>query len=172
MSMIGVDLGKDGGLVCLGESGIVAMSVMPVITSSKSKKVLDLAKIKAFILTYNPTVVVVEKLTPLPAFITRKGGEKQFAGGNLANFSRGYSLGSFEGLLVALGRKYVLVAPQSWQADLLRDTAAADTKQAALIVVKRLWPDQTFLASERSRKPHGGLVDAACIAEFGRRKRF
>ena len=124
MSVIGVDLGKDGGLVCLNESGIVAMSVMPVITSSKSKKVLDLAKIKSFILTHQPTVVVVEKLTALPAFITRKGGTEQFAGGSLANFSRGYSLGSFEGLLVALGWKYVLVAARSWQAEVLRDAWA------------------------------------------------
>lgn len=158
-----VDPGKTGGLAFLDETGkILALEVMPVITSSKAKKEYDLQAIKALFIKWDPAVLVFEKLQPMPVAL----------GGSIANYARGYGRGSLEGLAVGMGRKYVLVAPQTWQAEVLRDINCDDTKQAALIVAKRLWPDQTFLASERSRKPHEGLVDSCLIAEFGRRRRF
>jgi hypothetical protein len=48
--------------------------------------------------------------------------------------------------------------------------AKGDTKPAALAKAKQLWPEETFLASARSTKPHEGIVDAYLIAEYGRMK--
>jgi len=40
----------------------------------------------------------------------------------------------------------------------------------AAALAKRLWPEETFLASKRSKIPHSGMVDAALVAEFYRRR--
>jgi hypothetical protein len=45
-----------------------------------------------------------------------------------------------------------------------------DTKAAALNQANQLWPDNDWTATKRSRKPHDGMIDAALIAEAGRRK--
>jgi hypothetical protein len=58
--------------------------------------------------------------------------------------------------------------PQAWQRVMLPNCAKGDTKPAALAKAKQLWPAETWLATNRSTKPHDGLVDAALIAEFGR----
>lgn len=47
---------------------------------------------------------------------------------------------------------------------------AKDTKQAAFVVAKRLWPGRSWLATERSKKPHQGLVDASLLAVFAKRR--
>lgn len=46
--------------------------------------------------------------------------------------------------------------------------AKGDTKPRALAKALQLWPGETFLASERCRVPHDGMIDAALIAEYGR----
>ena len=58
----------------------------------------------------------------------------------------------------------------SWQRAMLGRIAKGETKLAAAALAKRLWPDETFLASRRSKVPHSGMVDAALIAEFYRRR--
>jgi hypothetical protein len=45
-----------------------------------------------------------------------------------------------------------------------------ETKRAASELARRLWPDESFFATERCKTPHDGLVDAALIAEYARRK--
>jgi len=32
---------------------------------------------------------------------------------------------------------------------------------------RQLWPDESFLATAKSKKPHEGLIDAALIAYYG-----
>jgi hypothetical protein len=44
-----------------------------------------------------------------------------------------------------------------------------DTKAAALKAAKQLWPLQDWRKNSRCTTPHDGLVDAALIAEYGRR---
>jgi len=45
-----------------------------------------------------------------------------------------------------------------------------DTKAMALLAAKRLFPSVDLTATERSKKPHDGIVDALLLAEYGRRK--
>jgi hypothetical protein len=40
----------------------------------------------------------------------------------------------------------------------------------ALIAAKRLFPNESFLATEKSKKPHDGMVDSTLICEWGRRR--
>ena len=67
---------------------------------------------------------------------------------------------------VAPPNEKVPVRPQEWQRVMLAGQPAG----SEYLVAARLWPQAEWRVSERSRKPHGGLVDAALIAEYGRRR--
>lgn len=182
--ILGIDPGKSGGLVLLENDRIAARAVMPVLTG-KGKPLYDLLLLFRKIAEAKASLVVIEMQKSLPAVAVKEVAYQDPAtgflatreetvalGGSAANWGRGYSQGILEMACVALKLRYVLVAPQTWQAEMLRDTSAKDTKQAALVVAKRLWPDESFLASPKSKKPHEGLVDAALIAEWARRRKI
>ena len=61
------------------------------------------------------------------------------------------------------------LTPATWQAEMFRGISGSDSKQKALIVVSRLFPGVDWRATERCRVAHGGMVDAAAIAECTRR---
>jgi hypothetical protein len=50
---------------------------------------------------------------------------------------------------------------------MLRDQPHGDTKKASAIIAKRLFPGETFLATERCKKVHDGLTDATLLALYG-----
>jgi len=176
MLAAGVDPGKAGGIVVLDDVGrIVSAQPMLVITAKagKGRAEYDLEGIRRMLMArprlrgrcrWSPRtlLVIVERAQPLPP---------SMPGGGVAQFHRGVSRGMWEGMLAGLGISYELVAPQSWQRSMLAGTSGADTKQRALVAAQRLWPGQDWRANERCRKPHAGIVDAALIAEFGRRRR-
>jgi hypothetical protein len=169
--------------VVLQESKIVACTVMPLVKGKSEKDVVDLGEVKRIVLNWMkqlgaPSIFVIEKQSPRPSVMVRADEkpcpECKRVGkntGSLANWHRGYSLALLEMLCVCLGLRYALVAPRTWQADMLRDVPhVRDTKQAALVVAKRLWPNQNWLASERSKKPHDGIVDASLLALYSERR--
>jgi hypothetical protein len=47
-----------------------------------------------------------------------------------------------------------------------------DTKRAAALAARAIWPDRVFLATPRSTVSHDGIVDACLIAEHMRRKLY
>lgn len=103
-----------------------------------------------------------------------------------SNFGFGYNNGLIVGMLEALSIPYTKVAPKKWQKEMWEGVRPVeintgklnkkgepkykiDTKATSLIAAKRLFPGQTFLASERSKKPHNGIVDSVLLAEYCRR---
>lgn len=160
MRLLGIDPGKDGGLALLVDRAIEKLAVMPVIKGAKTKKLFDLPTLRNFVIAWQPDLVAIEKQQALPAKL----------GGGSANYSRGYALGMLEMLAACQGFRYALIAPRSWQSDVLRDTNTTDTKQAALVVAQRLWPNQKWTMTDLARKPHDGVIDACLIAEFARRR--
>lgn len=57
----------------------------------------------------------------------------------------------------------------SWQRAMLGDCEKGETKAQALIKASQLWPEEDWLATPRSTKPHEGMIDAALIAMFARK---
>lgn len=55
---------------------------------------------------------------------------------------------------------------KEWQTPVLGRVPKGKTKQKALEVANKLWPDQNWLASARCRVAHDGMVDAALIAHY------
>lgn len=56
-----------------------------------------------------------------------------------------------------------------WHPEILGKVPQGQTKAYALAAATGLWPEETWLASAASSTPHDGMIDAALIAEYGRR---
>ena len=82
----------------------------------------------------------------------------------------GRGLGILEGIIVALELPYIKVAPQTWQKEILRDfNRGDDAKTASIINAERMFPQVTFMASERCTKVDNNLTDATNIALFAKK---
>lgn len=160
MIYIGIDNGVSGGLVALSKQGCLITALpMPILKARKGNEVDPVAVwnwMDDMLITRDDAIIAIEE----------PGGSKSAkAATSMA--------GSFHALraLCALKRlRWERITPQLWQKSMLPGANAGETKPRALEAVKRLWPNETFLATERSTKPHEGLIDAALIAEYARRK--
>jgi len=72
--------------------------------------------------------------------------------------------------LTARGIPFLEVAASTWQAEMLRGSPGATTKDRAIWLAGQLWPDLDLLPG-RFTTPQDGIADAALIAEWGRRRR-
>lgn len=157
MIYVGIDLGKTGAVAIISGDTLVCHP-MPMIG-----KEYDLRGLLSLLRTMDPkeSHVAYEVLQPMPP---GKGGSK-------ANFSRGYAMGMIETALEAARIPHSPVRPQAWQKAMFSGmkVGKGETKNAALQVARRLWPDRTWLIGKRT-KPDEGLIDAALIAEWLRRE--
>ena len=151
MVFVGIDPGFDGGLAAIGPEGL-ELSVMPVSKVGKRKEI-DEQEIVSWLAGHRHAHVFIERVAARP-------GQ-----GVVSMFSFGTGWGLVRGICAGMGVPYELVRPQEWQKVML----AGQPKGSEYLVASRLWPNTDWRASERARTPHGGMVDAALIAEFGRR---
>lgn len=150
----GIDPGLDGAVAIL-EGDVLSLHATPVIKADKGgKRAFDLPAMKGLFGRVRPDLVVVEAVGPMP----KQGVTSTF------NFGMGY--GCWIGILCGLGIPYQLVKPQQWQKAILSGTAR--DKQAAIEFVTRRFPGVSLLATPRSKVPHDGMADAACLALYAR----
>jgi len=151
---IGVDPGLCGGLAALTPDGI-KLQTMPVF-SAAGRQFIDERALVGWLTEYaiGGAQVFIESVHAMP---------KQ---GVTSMFTFGTGWGLLRGICAGLGLSYELVRPQEWQRAML----AGQPPGSEYLVASRLWPLAEWRASERAKIPHSGLVDAALIAEFGRRK--
>jgi crossover junction endodeoxyribonuclease RuvC len=158
MIVIGIDPGLGGGLAALVD-GLPVLLPMPVAGGE-----IDGNAVRAWL----EARWREEPGTNLSVFLEKVHSMPKQGVASTFTFAAGWGL--IRGILCGLGIPYQLVTPQAWQKELLAGLDRTDTKAAAYLFASRLWPGVDWRASERSRKPHTGLVDAACIAEYGRRQ--
>lgn len=157
MRILGIDNGLDGGLVVVDDGKILAKKVTPTVTVKASKREFNAVEIVTFIRDLKPDHIFLEKAQAMP-------GQ-----GVSSMFSIGLGYGLYRGILTALYLPFTLVHPKTWQGLMFRDLPKGDTKAMSYIVCMRLWPKEDWKASERCKKPHDGLTDAAMIAGYGSR---
>lgn len=152
---LGVDPGKKGGLTVLDESGaIVAMTT----------------KHPTAIETYSWLRTAIEAHRVQMCAI-----EKPFAKSmNKGVFTYLSEYGELRMCLRLANIPFIEIHPSKWTKKLHKDLEGGrdsfeSSKEASLQVARQLWPEQSWLATERSRKPHDGLYDSALIAEWCRR---
>lgn len=152
---IGIDNGINGAMTVMKDGKIIDKIIMPTILSTKNKKEYDMQGIIKFLEKYIKATVILEKAHAMPIL----GSVQAF------NFGRGY--GIMLGILSALKMSYTIVHPKTWQKSMFRDINHKDTKQASAIIAQRLFPNENFRATERSKKVHDGITDSALICYFG-----
>lgn len=159
MIFLGIDNGISGGLVALSDSSqIVSMLPMPCQKARKGNEI----DIKA-VWDWIDGLDAREKITVI---VEEPGGSKS----SKAATSMAGSFHSLRALCVLKGLRWHRITPQSWQKEMLPGCKAGETKPRALAEVRQLWPGETFLRTPKCKGPDEGLVDAALIAEYARRK--
>lgn len=149
--ILGVDPGVNGGLVFMSVAGqIMSYNKMPKLASKEQDLGATLQLLKKA--RSDILMVVMEKVG------------STFIGGKKQNFGFGRNVGQLEGLFTGMGLGFELVLPKTWQ-KVMHDGAnkALTAKERSKLVAKRLWPSCDFL------NDHDGVIDAALIAEYGRK---
>lgn len=147
MITVGIDPGKKGALVRITD---VTQEALPMPLIGKE---IDSFAISQWLKEQRPDIVMMEKVGARP----NQGVVSMF------NFGDGY--GKVKGVLETLAIPYKLVTPQQWKKVILAGTAK--DKDAAIQYVSNLYPDLQLIMP-RCRKPHDGIADAACLAEYAR----
>ena len=156
MNYIGIDPGKSGGIAII-DTEINSTHVTPVILSGKDIDAFAISKWIIHILKgRNNVVACIEKVHAMP-------GQ-----GVTSMFKFGFVTGVMHGIIRTLGIPLHLVTPQAWKKEILAGTPK--DKDAAIDYCRRVYPNVNLLATPRSRKPHSGMADALCIAEYAKRK--
>lgn len=169
MTYLGIDPGKNGGIALLSDTDCIMVAAMP---TNKENEIVcsELAN-----LLKDADFVILEDVHSI------------FGMSAQSNFQFGRVLGIVEGVLGALNKDYIKIAPKIWQKEVwgnitpIGNTTGkilksgkphikVDTKATSLIVAQQLFPDVNLLATKRSKVPHDGIVDSLLIAEYCRRK--
>ncbi len=160
---IGVDIGKNGGIASLDKHDILCCNPMP--TLGKKHRELSFKEIFALLKHIKDcanskkeqTFLVIEDATASPIWSKQVTGE--LYGCRMA----------FEAFAVALDIPYELKKASVWQKEIFAGMKKTDTKSMALMYTTRRFPGTDWTPTEKSNKPHDGMIDAACIAEYCRR---
>ena len=164
MIFVGIDPGLDGAVVALREDGSLRFqAVMPTTPGASKGRAVDVRALTWILLeTPAPVVVAVEAMAGRPP--GKMGGGSALTIG--ANWGR--IVGMLDSLTVARAHavRYEIVQPRRWQSVVCPGTG--EPKGRAIAAARRLCPDLDLTPGRRT-KPHDGLADAYCIAEWCRR---
>lgn len=165
MIYVGIDPGASGAIAIIDQDHHDAVLVKAHLTLGAAVAMpLDaeggvdvLALHKIFDGRMHPptTIVVLEKAQAMPK------------NGSVSMFNYGKGVGRIEAFLRLGGWRFEEVRPTTWKKVVLKDTAK--DKAATIDYVTRAFPGVSLLPTPRSKKPHDGMADALCLAEYGRR---
>ncbi len=164
MLIVGIDPGKTGALAVINDEGeLVSRQPFPLVEGTLEpgpvfqmfQEVADCWQFQ------NSIYAFIEKATAM------KGQ------GVSSTFKFGMNYGFVRMAVAAMGWKHELVHSSRWTKVMHTGVdSKLESKKKSGIAIQRLFPGESFLTTERSKKPHEGVVDAVLIAEYGRRMRL
>lgn len=158
---IGIDNGISGAIVAIGACGSWIDSIRMPSRRHRSRNEVDIREVHWWL-----SRVTGGNLSNASYIIEEPN--------NARNASTAYSMAasfhSLRGFFETKMLNWHRVTPQAWQRVMLGRVPKGLTKGYALATAIDLWPDEAFLATKRSTTPHDGIVDAALIAEYLRRR--
>ncbi|SKA84674.1 hypothetical protein SAMN02745166_01042 [Prosthecobacter debontii] len=163
---IGIDNGISGGIAAISitpGTGIIARTAMATQKTRKGNEI-DVRGVWRFL---QDELQVSNNVDKIVIIIEEPGGSKSAS----AAASMAASFAALRAMCELKGVRHIRITPQRWQKNLLK-CGKGENKAAALTMARALWPDETWLESPRCRTPHDGIIDAALIAEYGRRQRL
>lgn len=151
MIVVGIDPGKTGGIGWInGDTLEAGAATFPTVG-----KDIDLPGTWRILQDLEPSLVIIEKQQVLPK------------NGSSSNFQLGRRYGELMAFLAALQAPHEAIRPQAWKKEVLAGTAK--DKAAAIQYVTSRFPLVSLFETPKCRKPHDGMADALCLAEYGRR---
>lgn len=161
---IGIDNGVSGAYAALSKDGeVLCLRNLPVTIVGKDKR-LDVVTLRADL-----AALAIAKW---PIIIAEQA--QKFSPGKMALCSTWRSWGSIETVLDLNNYQWEPINPAAWQKVMFNGHVRAadqDSKNAAIVVAGRLFPNQSLLRTPGCKKPDSGLADALLISEFARRHR-
>ncbi len=113
------------------------------------------------------TADILERYPTAHVFMERAQAMPKNGAVSMFNYGTGY--GEILGAIAAFKMEHTLVRPATWAKEMHANAKGGVAKARSLEVVRRLFPWVDLKATERSKTPHLGLVDALLISEYGRR---
>lgn len=156
--IISIDNGLNGAIVILQNEDIILKTKMPILHTVKGKNEYDITEIINILDYHDDATVIIEKAQAMPKL------------GTVQAFNFGKNYGILIGILHALRRRYHIVYSKTWQKEMFKDMNYKDTKQASIIIAQRLYPNEDFRASSKSKKIHDGITDALLMGKYAQRK--
>lgn len=153
MIVCGADPGRHGALVALETDTRTVVATLPMPGGSDDG--VDWARVDDWLAATRPTLMVIEKVHALPV------------GSRKSAFSFGANFGGLITLAQARRTPYELVAPQTWQKEILRDFDREDTKRASIAYADRAFPG--VVPTTARGKRDDGVADALGLAVYGMR---
>ena len=154
--IVGIDNGISGGLCALSafDGAVLGYRAMPT-KQVANKSEVDIPELLEWLEPYRKDMVVcIEE--PL-----------KHAKSSQAMRSMSISFGLIVGACEAKQFSVHRVQVKEWQDVMLgKKLAKGMTKVAALAAANKLWPQQRWIATNKSRVPHDGMIDAALIAHY------
>lgn len=172
MSVMGIDPGLTGGIVVLGEDRkLLAKYPIPSIITTKKMSggktkrtsAIDLNGLRKIFEEWADfiDVVYLEKVSAMPNQ------------GVVSVFKFGRVFGILEAMVAAYKMPVVMVTPRTWCKTMHKGVSPdLSPKAKSGVVLGRLFPEIDLRATERSKKPHEGMLDALLIAEYGRKEHY
>lgn len=161
-AFLGIDPGLDGAIAVLtpGLRTTLAWACpTPTYRDDRGRRQFDRAQMVSTLRTWSDCCAAIEKVNAAPMHGRRQG--------TTGMFRFGFGYGIWMGVLESLGIPVIEVDPRRWKRVVLKGLGS--DKEAAIRYCQTCHPDVNLLAKKRSRKPHDGMADALCIAEYGRR---
>jgi len=169
---IAIDPGKNGGVVAMTKQGDLAFkSIIPLMGDD-----VDIHGLYDLFKTLRTRFDITLILEDVHSVFGASAG---------ANFTFGFVCGAIEAIVISHKFKLIKVQPKEWQKEVWQQgdksyktkkpeqkNPSLDTKLTSLKCATRLFPHYDFRKSESKRvtNPHDGIVDAALICEWARRK--
>lgn len=177
--IIGIDPGKDGGISVIDNYGFI-------------KELHTIPKISDANVDYLRLIDIFKSLSGGLTYCFLEDVHSLVCSSKKSNFSFGGIVEVKKVLAMEHLQNVTIVPPKKWQAEMFKGVkpimkvvrakdketneinvkVAKDTKKMALLVARSVFSQNNFLANDRCRMAHDGLVDASLIAEYGRRSIF
>jgi crossover junction endodeoxyribonuclease RuvC len=157
VNFLGIDPGQSGGLVLLGPKGAICdREVMPVDPAGDLNRMAFINMLTEW-QSWDQLHIFLERIISFG--LSAKGA-----------LTFGRQLGMIEQIIWERQLPVTFVEPSKWTKEIHQGIDSnLKSKAKSEIAATRLFPGVNFRATERSKKNHDGLIDAALIAEYGRR---
>lgn len=173
-------MGKKGGIAAIYGDGRIKFHKTPLVA-----KEIDINGLKELLIE----IIEDEGKGTGDVLIAIEAVQNIQGSGSKSNFQFGRALGILEGLVAGLELPFLKIHPKKWQKycfegiPIVHVAGSAktrfskkegrevivekvDTKGMALLAAKRLFPNTSFKATDRSKVDHDGIVDALLIAKY------